>query len=353
MKSDQRVPLTLKVGIEHWPFTKSFRISGYSFSKVDVVVVTLSDGVHEGRGEAAGVYYHPGDDAAGMAARIEGLRPRIEAGLDRATLGRLLPPCGARNALDCALWDLEAKRAGRPAWVLAGLEEPRPRTTTYTIGANDPQTMAEIAHGFREALALKLKLTGDAIDLERVRQVRAARPDVWLGVDANQGLTRETYARLLPTLADCGVNLLEQPFPLDRDAWLDRLGSPIPIAADESVQGLDGIAGLVGRVQVINIKLDKCGGLTEALAMAEEARRHGLQVMVGNMLGTVLAMAPAFLVGQLCDVVDLDGPMPLASDRDPPIVYRDGKVWCPPEAWGYPTPGSRPATSSAIAGLED
>jgi L-alanine-DL-glutamate epimerase-like enolase superfamily enzyme len=347
-----RVPLDLKVEIEHWPFTTPFRISGYTFLQVDVVVVTLSDGVHEGRGEAAGVYYHPDDRAAGMAARIEALRPRIEAGLDRATLGRLLPPCGARNALDCALWDLEAKRAGRPAWALAVLEEPRPLITTYTIGADDPEIMAERARGFGEAAALKLKLTGDPADPERVRQVRAARPDVWLGVDANQGLTRETYARLLPTLADCEVDLLEQPFPADRDAWLDRLGSPIPIAADESVQGLDGIAGLVGRVQVINIKLDKCGGLTEALAMAEEARRRGMQVMVGNMMGTVLAMAPAFLVGQLCDVVDLDGPMPLASDRDPPIVYRDGKVWCPPEAWGNPPISSRQASSS-VASLED
>ena len=353
MSLNPRIPLGLKVEIEPRPFTAPFRISGYTFLKVDVVVVTLSDGVHEGRGEASGVYYHPDDDAAGMVARIEALRPRIEAGLDRATLGRLLPPCGARNALDCALWDLDAKRAGRPAWALAGLEEPRPRITTYTIGADDPETMAERAYGFREARALKLKLTGEHADLERVRQVRAARPDVWLGVDANQGLTRETYARLLPTLADCGVDLLEQPFPLDRDAWLDRLGSPIPIAADESVQGLDDIAGLVGRVQVINIKLDKCGGLTEALAMAEEARRRGLQVMVGNMMGTVLAMAPAFLVGQLCDVVDLDGPMPLASDRDPPIVYRDGQVWCPSAAWGHPAIRSRQAAESAVAGLGD
>ncbi len=351
MSHTEAFPLTLKVDVEHWPFKAPFRISGYTFSDVDLVVATLSDGVHEGRGEAAGVYYHPGDDAAGMVARIEAVRSQVEAGLDREGLARLLPPCGARNALDCALWDLEAKRARRPAWALAGLEPPRPRITTYTLGADEPEVMAAGAVDFAEASALKLKLTGDAADLERVRQVRAARPDVWLGVDANQGLTLETYARLLPVLVECRVDLLEQPFPLDCDAWLDGLNGPIPIAADESVQALDSIAALVGRVQVINIKLDKCGGLTEALAMAHEARRLGLQVMVGNMLGTVLAMAPAFLVGQLCDVVDLDGPMPLTADRDPPIVYREGRVWCPPDAWGGPAAEAPRRTGPASVSL--
>lgn len=336
MSKADPIPLNLRVDIEHWPFTKAFRISGYSFSDVAVVVVRISDGRHEGRGEAAGVYYHAGDNPTGMVERIEALRPQIEAGVDRDTLARLLPACGARNALDCALWDLEAKRRGQPVCALAGLPPPRPRITTYTLGADDPKIMASDALAYGEARALKLKLTGDPIDLERVRHVRRARPDVWMGVDANQGLTLESYAKLLPALVDCKVELLEQPFPLDRDEWLDGLNSPIPIAADESVQDREGIAGLVGRVQVINIKLDKSGGLTEALAMAAEARRLGLQVMVGNMMGTVLAMAPAFVVGQLCDVVDLDGPMPLVSDRDPPIVYRDGEVWCPPESWGSP-----------------
>jgi L-alanine-DL-glutamate epimerase-like enolase superfamily enzyme len=330
------LPLSLQVEIEHWPFTAPFRISGYTFSKVDVVVVTLTEGERRGRGEAAGVYYHPGDDAAGMVASLEALRSRIEAGVTREDLYSLLPAGGARNALDCALWDLEAKRSGRPVWALAGLQPPRPRITTYTLGAEDPGLMAAKAIAFAEARALKLKLTGDPEDLDRVRQVRQARPDVWLAVDANQGLDPESYRRLLPALVDSKVELLEQPFPLDRDHWLDGLASPIPIAADESVQTLEGIAGLANRVQVINIKLDKSGGLTEALAMAAEARRLGLRVMVGNMLGTVLAMAPAFVVGQLCDVVDLDGPMPLTTDRTPPIVYRDGQVWCPPEAWGSP-----------------
>ena len=344
MSENVRRPVRLEVGVENWPFTKPFRISGYTFVDIDVVVVALSDGAHVGRGEAAGVYYR-GDAPATMVAQIEALRERIEAGLDREDLRGLLPAGGARNALDCALWDLEAKRAGRPVWALAGLEASRPLLTTYTVGADDPEVMAAKARRFAGARALKLKLTGDAVDGERVRRVRAARPDVWLGVDANQGLDRDSFARLAPCLVETGVKLLEQPFPLDRDDWLDGLASPIPIAADESVQDMADIAGLVGRVDVINIKLDKCGGLTEALDMVRQSRRLGLKVMVGNMCGTVLAMAPAFVVGQLCDIVDLDGPFPLVADRDPPTVYSDGKVWCPPQAWGAPAeaPAACPA----------
>ena len=345
MSHSQGFPVSLAVAVEKLPFKSPFRISGYSFADLDVVVVTVSDGVHAGRGEAAGVYYHSGDDPAGMVAQLEALRPRIEAGIDRESLRGLLPAGGARNALDCALWDLEAKRAGRPVWDLAGLPAPRPLLTTYTLGADDPEAMARGALDYVGARAIKLKLIGDADDLERVRRVRAVRPDVWLGVDANQGLDRDSFARLAPVLTEARVDLLEQPFPLDRDDWLDGLASPIPIAADESVQDMADIAGLVGRVDVINIKLDKCGGLTEALDMVRQSRRLGLKVMVGNMCGTVLAMAPAFVVGQLCDIVDLDGPFPLVADRDPPTVYSDGKVWCPPQAWGAPAeaPAACPA----------
>ncbi|WP_332767725.1 dipeptide epimerase [Phenylobacterium sp.] len=325
--------LSLRIEAENWPLRTPFRITGYTVTDLDALVVTLDDGTHRGRGEAAGVYYHD-DDPPRMAAQIEAVRGQIEAGLDRDALARLLPRGGARNAVDCALWDLEARRSGRPAWALAGLEPPRPLLTTYTLGADAPEVMAAGARAFVGARALKLKLTGEAADIERVRAVRAARPDVWIGVDANQGFTPATLTRLMPALVESGVGLLEQPFPLDRDIWLDGLCSPIPVAADESVQGLDDIAGLVGRADVINIKLDKCGGLTEGLAMAREARRLGLGVMVGNMLGTALAMAPAFVLGQLCDIVDLDGPIPLASDRDPPTVYEDGRVWCAPEIWG-------------------
>ena len=329
--------MSMTVAVEQWPMTAPFRITGYTFTTLDVVVVTLDDGVHQGRGEAAGVYYFQ-DTPQRIAPQLEGVRAQIEAGVDRVGLARLLPAGGARNAVDCALWDLEAKRAGRPVWALAGLEAPRKLLTTYTLGADLPDIMAAKAQAqaFAGARALKLKLTGEPADAERVTAVRAARPDVWLGVDGNQGFSRKSLAQLMPRLVAAKVQLLEQPFPMDHDSLLDGLASPIPVAADESVQVLRDIARLAGKVAVINIKLDKCGGLTEGLAMVREARRVGLKVMVGNMFGTVLAMAPSFLVGQACDVVDLDGPMSLTRDRDPGVVYDQGLVWCPPEAWGSP-----------------
>lgn len=327
--------LRLEVRIERHPLKAPFRITGYTFSHLDLLVVTLADGMHEVRGEAGGVYYR-GDVAASMAAQIEGVRDQIETGLGRVSLQQLLPKGGARNAVDCALWDLESKQTGRAVWDLAALSAPRPLLTTYTLGADGAAAMADQALAYRDARALKLKLTGEPLDNDRVLAVRAVRPDVWMAVDANQGFTQESLARLMPTLVAADVRLIEQPFPLDRDAWLDGFESPIPIAADESVQGFEDIAALAGRVQVINIKLDKCGGLTEALAMAREIDRLGMKVMVGNMFGSGLAMAPAFVLGQLCDVVDLDGPLTLQTDRDPPTRYQDGCVWCPPEIWGNP-----------------
>lgn len=325
----------MTVAIEHWPLDVPFQITGYTFTSLEVLVVSVSDGVYVGRGEAAGVYYL-NDRPAGMIGQVEAVRAAIEAGADRQALRRLLPPGGARNAVDCALWDLEAKQRQRAVWEMVGFEAPRSLLTTYTIGAGPAATMAERALFFADARAIKLKLTGDPADAERVLAVRAARPDVWLGVDANQGFTPGSLADLLPVLLRAEVKLLEQPFRLDQDALLDGLSSPIPIAADESVQGLGDIARLAGRVQVINIKLDKCGGLTEGLAMAAEAKRLGLQVMVGNMLGTGLAMAPAFVLGQLCDVVDLDGPLLLSADRMPGAAYADGRLTCPSELWGSP-----------------
>jgi len=337
--------IRVQTRVEKWPLAAPFRITGRTFTELDVLVVTLREGDLAGQGEAAGVYYHR-ETPSSMTTQIEALRAPIEAGLNREVLRRVLPAGGARNALDCALWDLEAKRAGRPVWQLAGLAAPQPLLTTYTLGADEPPKMAHVALAYAGARALKLKLTGEATDAERVRAVRAARPDVWIGVDANQGFTRESLERLLSVLIEARVELIEQPCPIGYDADLDGLNSFIPIAADESVQGLSDVAGLVGRFDVMNIKLDKCGGLTEALAMAEEARRLGLKIMVGNMLGTSLAMAPAFLVGQLCAVVDLDGPLLLASDRSPKVAYENGQVWCPQEVWGAPSTSGLPAAGS-------
>jgi L-alanine-DL-glutamate epimerase-like enolase superfamily enzyme len=325
--------VALRVEIEKWPLKAPFRITGHTFVDLDVVVVSLEQDGMVGRGEAAGVYYL-NDHAPGMARQIEAVRASIEADVDRESLQRLLPAGGARNAVDCALWDLEAKLTWRAVWQLAELDAPTPLVTTYTLGANEPAEMAAGARAFADARALKLKLTGEPVDVARIRAVRAARPDVWLGVDANQGFTRPFLERLMPVLVESRVGLIEQPFPVGRESDLDGFDSPIPIAADESVQEPRDIAALVDRFDVVNIKLDKCGGLTAALAMIAEARRLGLETMVGNMTGTALAMAPAFLVGQRCKFVDLDGPLFLRADRPPGAIYASGTIWCPGELWG-------------------
>jgi L-alanine-DL-glutamate epimerase-like enolase superfamily enzyme len=301
------------------------------------VLVTLEEPGHCGRGEASGVYYL-NDSLDTMTAAIESVRADIEAGADRAALQELMPPGGARNAVDCALWELEAQRARTPVWQLAGLPPPQPLLTTFTLGADEPEAMAAGARRYAQARALKLKLTGElALDVLRVQAVRATRPEVWLGVDANQGYTRAGLDALIGALVEARVSLLEQPLQRGHEADLDGLKSPIPIAADESVLSLRELPGLVKRFDVVNIKLDKCGGLTEGLAMAREARRLGLQVMVGNMVGSSLAMAPAFVLGQLCDVVDLDGPTFLARDRTPAVRYASGMIWCDEAVWGGPS----------------
>lgn len=326
--------LKLTVETTRLRLSAPFRISGHVFEHQDAVLVSLDDGVHCGRGEASGVFYLK-DDAPEMVAAIEGARRTIESGIDRATLQELLPCGGARNALDCALWELEARRSGRPVWELAGLGQPTPLVTTFTLGAELPEVMAEGARRYAHAQALKLKLTGESeLDAARVRAVRAARPDAWIGVDANQGYTIERLPALISTLLDARIAVLEQPLARGHEAELEGFSAPLTLAADESVLGLADVPALVGRFSMVNIKLDKCGGLTEALAMAREARRLGLGVMVGNMVGTSLAMAPAFIVGQLCDVVDLDGPTFLARDRAPAVTYSQGMIWCEEQVWG-------------------
>ena len=325
--------VTISSRSERWAYKFPFRITGHDWTESEVVYVELErDGLF-GRGECAGVYYK-GDSPAHCLSEIERISNEIARGADRKELLELLPPGGARNAIDCALWDLEAKIQGRPVWQLAGLPAPHPVLTTYTIGADTAETMAERARAFSDARALKLKLTGTSSDAGCVRAVRQARPDVWLAVDANQGFTREFFAEILPVLQEARVELVEQPFPLGRDGDMDGLQSPIPIAADESAQTVHDLPNLVNRFNMVNIKLDKCGGLTSALTMASRARELGLGVMVGNMCGTSLAMAPAFLVGQLCDVTDLDGPLLLRDDRSPSVQYVEGSIWCGEDVWG-------------------
>ena len=236
------------------------------------------------------------------------------------------------------MWELESRRKQQPVWQLAGLPRVAPRMTTFTLSADDPAQVSAGATALSSAKALKLKLSGDIeLDLERVRAVRRARPDVWLGVDANQGYTRDSLLCLVPALVSARVQLLEQPVACGDEAWLDDYDCPIPLAADESVQELADLEAHASRFDVINIKLDKCGGLTAALRMVEQVRRLGLTPMVGTMLGTSLAVAPAFVLAQYCDFVDLDAPTVLTQDRSPGATYRDGMVWCAEHVWGAAT----------------
>ena len=326
--------ITLEAVSETLRLKAPFRISGHVFETSDVVVVTLRDGDSTGRGEGCGVYYL-GDDAAHMLSDIEDAREAIEAGLTCERLRSVMPAGGGRNAVDCALWELEAARTGQSAWALAGQPSLRPLLTTFTLGADTPEAMAKGARDYANARAIKIKLTGDLpLDIERVAAVRGARPDIWLGVDGNQGFARADLDELTEALVEHGVKLLEQPLARGRESDLDDFTSPLPIAGDESLLTLADLAAAPGRFDVVNIKLDKCGGLTEGLLMAAEARRLGLQVMVGTMVGTSLSTAPALILGQQCDIVDLDGPTFLSNDRDPGVDYTDGMVSAKPEVWG-------------------
>lgn len=328
--------MRMGVAAETLRLAEPFRIAGHVFETADVVTVTLDDGAHRGVGEGGGVYYL-GDDVGHMLAELERVRPAIERGPSREELRQILPPGGARNAVDAALWDLEAKRTGRSVWQLAGVGEPRPIVTTFTVPADAPDVMGAKAAGYAGVRSIKMKLTGElALDIARVEAVRAARSDVWLGVDGNQGFGIGDLPALVDALVAADVALLEQPLARGREADLAGFTSAVPIAGDESLLSLADLAAAPGRFDVVNIKLDKCGGLTEGLLMVAEARRLGLGVMVGTMVGTSLATAPGFVLGQLCDLVDLDGPTFLASDRTPAVTYRDGTLFAGPEVWGAP-----------------
>jgi L-Ala-D/L-Glu epimerase len=322
------------MAIERWAMKDVFATSRDAIDAIAVIVVRLTDpDGHEGQAEAAGVDYD-GETPESIAAQISAVAGRLHDGIARGELAGLLPAGGARNALDCALWDLEAKRSGVPAWSLAGLEPLRPVTTCLTIGLGnetDTRRKAREAEGYE---LLKLKLDADR-HIEPVRIVREEQPRARLVVDANQAWSRSLLERLIPELAALGVELIEQPVPREDDASLDGLKSCLPLAADESCTDRRSLARLAGRYQYINIKLDKCGGLTEALALADEAVRLGFGLMVGNMCGTSLAMAPAFLIAQSCRYIDLDGPLLQREDRAPAIVYRRGLMSVPDGAlWG-------------------
>ena len=319
---------------EEWPLARPFKIARSTMHVARPLVVELRDGVAIGRGECEA---HESDQAAIEAAvrRLESLRPAVESGeLTRETLQRRLPARPIRNALDCAFWDLEAKRARAPAWRLAGLDAIAPVTTVYTISVDEPDVMAAQAAAANRLPILKVKLKG-AGDLERVHAVRVAAPDCRLIVDANESWSFEQLLQFAPRLADLGVELIEQPLPQGRDEALAGYRSPVPLCADESCLDTATLPGLVGRYQFVNIKLDKTGGLTEALRLERAAGAAGLGIMVGCMVGTSLAMAPAVLLAQRARFVDLDGPLLLARDREPGLAYHDGALSPPvPVLWG-------------------
>jgi L-Ala-D/L-Glu epimerase / N-acetyl-D-glutamate racemase len=327
------LPLSLSARTESWPIAGAFSISRGAKNEAQVVVAELSDGRHSGRGECV-PYARYEETAAGVMAALGAIANRLALGLDRKALQQAMPAGAARNALDCAFWDLEAKRAAKPVHALVGLPAPQPLTTAYTISLGTPQMMAEAARTASARKLLKIKL-GGAGDPERIAAVRAAAPQSELIVDANEGWTAGNLAENLAACAAAGVTLVEQPLPADADAALSSIQRPIPVCADESVHDRASLASLIGRYDAVNIKLDKTGGLTEALAMAAEAERLGFRIMVGCMVATSLAMAPGILLAQRAQVVDLDGALLLAKDRPDGLRYEGSLVYPPtPALWG-------------------
>jgi len=326
-------PISLSVTAETWPIAGSFTISRGAKTQAVVVVVTLADGVYRGRGECV-PYARYGETVEGVIAAIEAMRPAIAGGLDRIGLQRAMPPGAARNAIDCAFWDIEAKRAGKPAYALAALTAPKPLITAFTISLGEPASMARATEKEAARPLLKIKLGGDG-DPARIAAVRAAAPKAGLIVDANEGWTANNLTENLAACADAGVALVEQPLPAGHDDPLAGMRRPVLVCADESAHDRASLAGLGTRYDAVNIKLDKAGGLTEALAMAAEAERLGLAVMAGCMVATSLAMAPALLLAQKARYVDLDGPLLLARDRPEGLRYEQSRVFPPKmELWG-------------------
>jgi L-Ala-D/L-Glu epimerase / N-acetyl-D-glutamate racemase len=325
--------LSLAVAVERWPIRGGFTISRGSKHEAVVVVATVSDGTHAGRGECV-PYGRYGESVEGVVASIEACAGAIAPGLSRTDLAALLCAGAARNALDCALWDFEAKRSGKPAAALAGLPALHPVQTAFTISLGSPETMAAQAREASIYPLLKLKLGGED-DTERLEAVREAAPKVRLIADANEAWQPHDTESLLAAAAAAGVELVEQPLPAGNDELLAHIERPVPVCADESVHDRASLERLVGRYDAVNIKLDKTGGLTEALLVAERARALGLKIMVGSMVATSLAMAPALLLAQDADWVDLDGPLLLARDREPGLDYANGLISPPPsELWG-------------------
>jgi L-alanine-DL-glutamate epimerase-like enolase superfamily enzyme len=317
---------------EIWPLKKVFRISRGSRTETQVVVVTVGDDEHIGRGEGVPIKRY-GQSAESMLAQIESIK--AEKNLDRQRLQQLLPAGAARNALDCALWDLEAKISGKRVWELANTPIVPEVETSFTISLDTPEKMAAAAQAAASAPILKLKIGGDDADCGRVEAVREAAPAARLLIDANESWSPAHYGKIAPALKELGVELIEQPFPASADEVLENLDHPIPVCADESCHTTADLPQLKNRYEMINVKLDKTGGLTEALHLCESARESGLKLLIGCMVCTSLGIAPARLLASATDYVDLDGPLLLIRDREHPLSYQNGRIGSPPrQLWG-------------------
>jgi L-Ala-D/L-Glu epimerase len=317
---------------EVWPLKEPFQISRGSRTEARVVVVTVTDGEYVGRGEGVPLARY-NQNTASVLAQIESVKG--EKNLDRDKLQQLLPPGAARNTLDCALWDLEAKISGKRVWELANIPIVPEIETSFTISLDTPGKMAQSARAAANAPILKLKLGGDSLDLARVQAVRAAAPNARLLIDANESWSVEHYRKIVPALKRLGVELIEQPFPADADEILETLNHPIPVCADESCHTSADLPRLKNRYEVVNVKLDKTGGLTEALCLWHRAHESGFELLIGCMVCTSLSIGPARLVASTTDWVDLDGPLLLARDREHGLAYRSGKIEVPSrELWG-------------------
>ena len=330
--------LSIDAHEEIWPLRQPFRISRGSHTEAQIVVLTVSDGEHVGRGESVPLARY-NQSIASVLAQVESIQG--DKTLNRQSLQDLLPAGAARNALDCALWDLEAKTSGQRVWQLANIPIAPEVETSFTISLDTPEKMGEaassasFAQGFGVPRILKLKLGGDDPDLARVEAVRGVAPNARLLIDANESWSPEHYQKIVPALKQLGVEVVEQPFPAKADAVLETLDHPIPVCADESCHTTADLPRLTNRYEVINVKLDKTGGLTEALRLCERARDGGFKVLIGCMVCTSLAIAPARLLASFANWIDLDGPLLLARDRDHPLPYPNGKIGIPPrDLWG-------------------
>jgi L-alanine-DL-glutamate epimerase-like enolase superfamily enzyme len=324
--------LTIEAREETWPLKEVFRIARGACTETRVVVVTVNNGEHTGRGECVPIArYNQSTDS--VIAQIESIKGEMR--LDRQHLQGLLPAGATRNALDCALWDLQAKISGKRVWQLANIPVVPEVVTTLTISLDTDAKMAAAAKANSTAPILKLKLGGDDLDLQRVKAVREAAPAASLLIDANESWSRRHYEEIVPALTELGVALIEQPFPTEADEALETLDHSIPVCADESCHTSADLPGLKNRYETINVKLDKTGGLTEALHLCERAREDGFELLFGCMVCTSLGIAPARLLASPADYVDLDGPLLLAGDREYEIRYNKGRIGMPSrELWG-------------------